>query len=114
DVTDPETAARVVETVVRLHGRIDVLVNNAAAPIGLTRFLDVPPQDWKTHMSSCFAALACTRAALPHMIASGWGRIVNISSIAGAVGVDSMVLYGTGKGALHAFTAGLAKEIAGT
>ena len=114
DVTDPATAARIVAAVTARYDRIDVLVNNAAAPVPLTRFLDIPTDGWPTHLSSLFATLACTRAALPGMVARGWGRIVNITSISGSIGVKDMVLYGTGKGGIHAFTAGLAKEIAAT
>lgn len=114
DVTDPAIAEKVVAEVVTRHGRLDVLVNNAAAPIGLTKFLDVRPADWSTHLSAFFGTLSCTRAALPQMTRQGWGRIVNISSISGSVGVKDMVLYGAGKGGMHAFTLGLAKEIAGT
>jgi NAD(P)-dependent dehydrogenase (short-subunit alcohol dehydrogenase family) len=112
NVTDPEEAARVVDAVVSRHGRLDVLVNNAAAPVELSPFIDVPTAAWPAYLSSLFATLACTRAVLPHMTRQGWGRIVNVTSIAGTVGVDRMVLYGAGKGGIHAFTAGLAKEIA--
>lgn len=114
DVTEPEIAARVVTNVISRHGGIDVLVNNAAAPIGLGRFLDLDPAEWDDHLSALHAALACTRAAAPSMIAAEWGRIVNITSISGVHGVDQMVLYGAGKGALHAFSAGLGKELAGS
>jgi NAD(P)-dependent dehydrogenase (short-subunit alcohol dehydrogenase family) len=114
DVTDPESAASLMAKVKGRHGCIDILVNNAAAPVPLTRFLDVAPELWATHLSSLLATLACTRAALPDMIARGFGRIVNISSISGTVGVKDMVLYGAAKGGIHAFTAGLAKEIAAT
>ncbi len=112
DVTHPEIATRVVDSVISMHGGIDVLVNNAAAPIGLTRFLELDPAEWVVHLSAFHAALACIRAAAPSMIAAKWGRIVNITSISGVHGVDQMVLYGAGKGALHAFSAGLGKELA--
>jgi NAD(P)-dependent dehydrogenase (short-subunit alcohol dehydrogenase family) len=113
DVTDPEQAQRVVAAVIGQHGRLDILVNNAAAPVELAGFLDVPPGEWTRHMSSLYATLACTHAALPGMLERGFGRIVNVTSIAGSYGVDKMVLYGAGKGGVHGFTAGLAKEIAG-
>jgi NAD(P)-dependent dehydrogenase (short-subunit alcohol dehydrogenase family) len=112
DVTDPSVAQTVVAAVTARFGRLDVLVNNAAAPVELASFLDIRPEDWPRYMSSLHATLACTRAALPEMLGRGWGRIVNITSIAGTYGVDKMVLYGAGKGGVHAFTAGLAKEIA--
>jgi 3-oxoacyl-[acyl-carrier protein] reductase len=112
DVTDPHVAAEVVAAAADAVGSIDILVNNASAPVPLARFLDIDPSDWGGHLSSFHATLACSRAALPAMIDRGWGRIVSIGSISGGVGVDSMVLYGAGKGAIHAFTAGLAKEVA--
>lgn len=114
DVTDAAVAERVVASVLGLHGGLDILVNNAAMPIGLSKFLDIDVDDWPTHLSSFLAALSCTRAALPSMVESGWGRVINITSIAGVQGVDQMTLYGAGKGALHAFTAGLGKEVADT
>lgn len=112
DVTRSAAAADVIAAVVAAHGRIDVLVNNAAAPVPLARFAEIDPGDWPRHMSSMHATLNCTRAALPHMTAQGWGRVVNVTSIAGAVGVSEMVLYGAGKGAIHAFSIGLGKELA--
>jgi 3-oxoacyl-[acyl-carrier protein] reductase len=48
------------------------------------------------------------------MVGRHFGRIVNVTSFSGTVGVKEMVLYGAGKGGVHAFTAGLAKEIAAT
>jgi 3-oxoacyl-[acyl-carrier protein] reductase len=112
DVTNPVRAEAIVAAVLKRFGRLDILVNNAAAPVELASFLDVPPAEWPRYMSSLHATLACTRAALPGMLERGWGRIVNVTSIAGTYGVDKMVLYGAGKGGVHAFTAGLAKEIA--
>lgn len=112
DVTQTAVAADVVAAVMAEFGPIDILVNNAAAPVPLARFADIDPDDWPRHMSSMHATLNCTRAALPHMTAQGWGRVVNITSIAGSVGVSEMVLYGAGKGAIHAFSIGLGKEVA--
>lgn len=112
DMTDPEAAVRAVAATIEALGRIDVLVNNAAAPTPLVQFARTSQTDWPSHLSYMYATLNCTHAVLPHMIEQGWGRIVNVTSIAGGVGVDRMVLYGAGKGAIHAFSLGLGKEIA--
>jgi NAD(P)-dependent dehydrogenase (short-subunit alcohol dehydrogenase family) len=112
DVSDPLGAERIVRAANDATGGIDILVNNAAAPAPLTGFADIDPADWHVHLSALFATLSCSRAVLGSMAERRWGRIVTVSSIAGTMGVDQMVLYGTGKGGIHAFTAGLAKEVA--
>lgn len=114
DVSDRVAAAELVASLERAIGPVDIVVNNASAPVPLGSFLELPPEEWSSHLSSFFGVLGCTRAALPGMIQRGWGRIVSIGSVSGAFGVDQMVLYGASKGAIHAFTAGLAKEVAAT
>ena len=54
----------------------------------------------------------CTRAALTDMIESGWGRIINVASVAGVYGNAKMVHYSATKGALISMTKALAKEVA--
>src|SRR5205085_11058173 len=100
DVGAGADADRIVEEVVRSHGRIDILVNNAGV-------IQVGPVD---HMSLAdfdeamavhfWAPLRTMRAAIPHMRRQGGGRIVNISSIGGKIGVPHLVPYCASKFAL--------------
>ncbi|WP_213452143.1 SDR family NAD(P)-dependent oxidoreductase [Rhizomonospora bruguierae] len=114
DVTDPGFAATMVSSIIERHGRIDVLVNNAALPEPVGPFLDRQPEEWARSLSSLHAALACTHAALPVMVRRGFGRIVSISSLGGQTGGSGMAVYCAAKGGLDAFTRSLAKEVAAT
>jgi NAD(P)-dependent dehydrogenase (short-subunit alcohol dehydrogenase family) len=110
DQTSVETAA--ARTVAQ-HGRIDILVNNAgiAGGNGLTWELD--PDLWRrvieVNLVGCF--LAC-RAVIPHMLAAGYGRIVNVASIAGKEGNPNSSHYSASKAGLIGLTKSLGKELA--
>lgn len=90
----------------------DILINNAGISyLGL--ITDMSDEDWHkvidTNLSSVF--YTC-RAAIPHMLASGSGKIINISSVWGECGASTEVAYSASKGGLDAFTKALAKELA--
>lgn len=90
---------------------LDVLVNNAGISyIGL--LTDMTYEEWKhvidTNLNGCF--LTC-RQAVPGMVRRKKGKIVNISSVWGAVGASMEVAYSASKGGINAFTAALAKEL---
>lgn len=94
------------------HGSIDVLVNNA----GITRdklFLEMTPKDWnsviETNLNSMFNV---TKQVIDGMVANGWGRIVNISSVNGARGQVGQTNYSAAKAGMHGFTMALAQELA--
>ncbi len=95
-------------------GKVDILVNNAA----LWRndggeFVHTDPESWKRRwMVNVWGLMYLTQKMLPDMIAQEWGRIINISSVAGRYGIRYMVDYSTTKGAVHSFTKALAKEVA--
>jgi NAD(P)-dependent dehydrogenase (short-subunit alcohol dehydrogenase family) len=78
DMSKPGDADRVVDAVVTRFGRIDILVNNAgAAPGGL--LLNLTEEDWALALQLKFLGyMRCCRAAIPHMLTQGGGRIVNI------------------------------------
>lgn len=90
----------------------DVLVNNAGmAHYGL--FLDATEDDWEQVIGvNLKGVFLCTQAFVPRMISQKYGRIVNISSVWGAVGASCEALYSAAKGGLNAFTKALAKELA--
>jgi NAD(P)-dependent dehydrogenase (short-subunit alcohol dehydrogenase family) len=112
DVAAPGGAEAAVTAGLEAFGRLDVLVNNAASPSRLERFWETGPDAWAQDMAFADGALRCTRAALPVMLDAGYGRIVNVTSITGSFGGPGMNVYGAANGAIQAFSAGLAKDVA--
>src|SRR5256885_1809419 len=114
DVADPEgvrTLAREAES--RL-GHVDILVNNAgishSAPVQKTTL-----EDWNRLLTvNATAPFLCTQAFLPGMLARGWGRVVNIASVAGLSGGKYIAAYSASKHAVVGFTHSVAAEVAGT
>jgi 3-oxoacyl-[acyl-carrier protein] reductase len=112
DVRDFERAAAAVEKAIgRLDG-LDVLVNNA----GITRdqsILTMSADDWREVIeTNLTGAFNVTRAAVAKMLRQKRGSIIQISSVAGCIGVAGMANYAASKGGLHAFTRSLARECA--
>lgn len=97
-----------------LGGHIDILVNNAGGLVARVPVNEMSDEHWHhvidVNLSSAFY---CTRAVLRHMT-SGWGRIVNVSSLAAhqGGGAGGAVAYAAAKAGLVAFTRGLARELA--
>jgi NAD(P)-dependent dehydrogenase (short-subunit alcohol dehydrogenase family) len=112
DVANGPALRGIVQRIESEHGHIDILVNNAAAPSPVADFLQLPEETWAESLSSFEGTLGCTRAVLAGMVARGGGRVVNVTSIGGVHGVAGMSVYSAAKGAIHAFTAALAKEVA--
>ena len=113
DVTSAASVAQAFAQVRRLHGRCDILVN-CAGIAKVYPFLEFPLDNWqKTLDVNVTGTLLCAQEAGRMMVANGWGRIVNIASVAGlrAVGVGRTA-YGTSKGALIALTRQMAVELA--
>lgn len=112
DVSKPEDARRLVETAIARFGKVDILVNNA----GITRdqlLVRMSDDDWDAVLDTNLkGAFMCTRAALRSMIRQRWGRIVNISSIAGVMGNPGQANYSAAKGGLIALTRTTAREVA--
>ena len=101
-----------IESVIAEMPEIDVMVNNAGiSKIGLLQ--DLSPADWdkiiRTNLTSLYNVC---HAAIPKMLRSHSGRIINISSVWGVVGSSTEVAYSASKGGINAFTRALAKELA--
>jgi 2-dehydro-3-deoxy-L-rhamnonate dehydrogenase (NAD+) len=94
-------------------GRIDVLVNNAGIAGPSKPVVDYPVDEWKRVIDiDLTGPFLCCRAVVPHMTRAGYGRIVNIASVAGKEGNPNAAAYGAAKGGLIAFTKSLGKELA--
>ena len=112
DLGDAADAERAVERVVSRHGAIDVLVNNAGI-ISVGPLEHASVEDFEQSMAVHFwGPLHTMRAAIPHMKRQGGGRIVNISSIGGKVGVPHLAPYCAGKFALTGLSSAVTPELA--
>jgi NAD(P)-dependent dehydrogenase (short-subunit alcohol dehydrogenase family) len=110
DVTQPETLAAAIARL----GPCDILVNNAGAAASQP-FLKSTPDDWAAMIAvNLTSAFAACHAVLPHMLACGWGRIINISSTAGLKGYAYTASYSAAKHGVIGLTRALAIELAQT
>ena len=117
DVSDPGQLTAAVKRIRDELGDVTVLINNAAVvwPLGASTSID--PAQWAAAISINVVAVArLSFLLLPEMIASGWGRIVNVSSgiAASPAGMVRANAYATSKAALEAHTVNLAAELDGT
>ena len=113
DVADAGAVQAATERTLRESGRIDVLVNNAGIAGPSMPVVDYPVGEWKRVIDiDLNGPFLCSRAVVPHMVKSGYGRIVNIASIAGKEGNPNAAAYAAAKGGLIAFTKALGKELA--
>jgi 2-dehydro-3-deoxy-L-rhamnonate dehydrogenase (NAD+) len=113
DVSDPASVERAVARTLIELGRIDVLINNAGIAGPTMPVVDYPIEDWKRVLKiDLDGPFYCCRAVVPHMVRQGYGRVVNIASIAGKEGNPNAAAYAAAKGGLIAFTKALGKELA--
>jgi len=109
DISRPDGAAEVVATAVREFGHLDAVINNAGI-VRPGRFDEVTAEEYQRNLDvHFFGSLHVCRAAWPHLIASGTGRVVNTVSAA-MLGNPLMTHYGSSKGAVFALTRNLALE----
>jgi 3-hydroxybutyrate dehydrogenase len=94
-------------------GHLDILVNNAGGAGVLLPTVDMPFDDWEmTIRWNLHSTFIATKRALPGMIAQGWGRIINISSVEGKVGKPVITAYVAAKHGIIGLTKGVAREVA--
>lgn len=112
DISDPDAVAGMLEHVASELGGIDVLVNNAAAPmLGRVPFFDLTLQDWdRTFAVAARGTYLCTREAAARMGAGG--SVISISSIGASKAHRRALAYDASKGAIEAFTRAAALELA--
>ena len=114
DLGDQAFAERIVADTLARHGRIDVLVNNAAMPKH-KQIYDLSPAEAETVMRVNFLSpVWTTLAAIPPMLAQGGGAIVNVSSFAALVTPPRETIYAASKAALNAWSAGLWNDLHGS
>jgi NAD(P)-dependent dehydrogenase (short-subunit alcohol dehydrogenase family) len=113
DLTDPEQALRAVDAAAAHFGRLDVLVNIAGA-FAFETIADGDPKTWQhLYAINVTTALNASRAAIPHLVASGAGRIVNIGATGALQAGAGMGAYAASKAAVHRLTEALAAELKG-
>jgi NAD(P)-dependent dehydrogenase (short-subunit alcohol dehydrogenase family) len=113
DLATADGPAALVAEAVAIHGGVDILVNNVGAVRPrLDGFLGVTDEDWEwTFTVNFMAAVRTTRAALPHLLATGAGRIVTVSSVNARLPDPLVIDYGAAKAALTNFCKALSKEV---
>lgn len=114
DVADAASTRAMAEAALERFGRIDVLINNAAAYANLHmgRFDELGESEWDTCMTvNVKGPWLCSRAVVPAMRRQGGGSIINISSLAAAYGMARFVHYATSKAGVIGLTRSLAREL---
>jgi 3-oxoacyl-[acyl-carrier protein] reductase len=110
DVTSEADVARMVTRTVAEFGRLDILVNNAADR-AIAPFLEMELTEWRRVTGIILdGAFLCARAAVPHMIAAGGGRIINMGGVTGHLGAHERAHVSTAKAGLVGLTKALAVE----
>lgn len=111
DVVDPEEVASVVQAVEAEFGTIDILVNNAAVMDNMGKFGEQQLERWQRDLNvNLTGAYHCSKAVWPGMVKKNWGRIINISSVAGLMGASLQPSYGATKAGLIGLSKSLAIE----
>ena len=111
DVTDREQVAATVARCVEEFGSVDILVNNAGTLDHVAQIGDQSPELWERDLRvNLTGAFNCSQAVWPHMRERGWGRIVNMASVAGTLGGFGQASYSTTKAGLLGLTRTLALE----
>jgi len=113
DVSDHAAVVNAAAATRDSFGRIDILVNSAGITGATAAVDDYPIDSWLKVMDVNLNGLFyCCRAVLPHMLANGYGRIVNVASVAGKEGNPNASAYSASKAGVIGFTKSLGKEFA--
>lgn len=113
DVTDESSVAALSAAAQQRLGRVDILVNNAGAA-GSSPLHRTTRAEWDRLLAvNATGAFLCTREFLPPMVEGGWGRVVNVASVAGLHGARYIAAYAASKHALIGLTRAAAAEVAG-
>ena len=124
DIRDPAACGRIVDETIERFGALHMLVNNAGVGMLLvsdtytrvpTRFWEVEVETWRRIIdTNVNGAFQMTREAVPHLLAQGWGRIVNVTTSVPTMQLQGYSPYGSSKAALEAATSSWAGDLDGT
>ena len=110
DVTEKKSVTKAVEQILEYFGKIDILVNNAGVNYRVP-ILEFPEEEWNrvinTNLKGYFLV---AQAVVPQMIRNNYGKVINTSSILGAVGLPNQVAYASSKGGVDQMTKVMAIE----
>ena len=113
DITNADSVSKAVAAVVAKFGKIDILVNNAGTAGKVGTLVDQTEEEWRRVIDiNLMGVFLCTRAVMPLLRKQGYGRVVNLASIAGKEGNPNMSAYSATKAAVIGFTKSVAKEVA--
>lgn len=113
DITDFESVNKTINSIFDKHGSIDIFVNNAGIAGPSYKTWEYPNDDWNLVIDvDLNGTFNCCKAVVPFMIKKNYGRIVNISSIAGKEGNPNASAYSAAKAGVIALTKSLGKELA--
>jgi 3-oxoacyl-[acyl-carrier protein] reductase len=113
DLSDETAVAEAATKTLAAHGKIDILVNNAGITGGNMPSWEIPVAQWRRVVEvNLNAPFIVASAVVPHMLANGWGRVVNVASVAGKEGNPNAAHYSASKAGLIGYTKSLAKELA--
>jgi 2-dehydro-3-deoxy-L-rhamnonate dehydrogenase (NAD+) len=114
DITIAGDVAGALESTLKRHGRIEILVANAGIAGPNIKTWEYPVDAWKQVLDvNLTGVFLCCRAVVPQMMRQNYGRIVNVASIAGKEGNPNAVAYSASKAGVIALTKSLGKETAG-
>ena len=113
DVNNFNDIEKTLKQIESSHGKIDIFINNAGITGMNTTIADYPTDEWEKVINlNLNAVFYCCKAVVPYMIKQNYGRIVNISSIAGKEGNPNAGAYSTSKAGVIGLTKSLGKELA--
>ena len=113
ELTDDSAIANALADTLAIHSRLDIVVNSAGITGGNGLTWELDPKVWRQVLEvNLYAPYLVCRAVVPHMITAGYGRIVNIASIAGKEGNPTASHYSASKAGLIGLTKSLGKELA--
>lgn len=113
DVSDNEAVQKAVKAANARFGKVDILVNNAGLWRQRGSFTELSVDLWKKFFDvNVMGTVYFTKAVIDQMIENGYGRIINVASVAGVYGLMKSTHYSATKGAMISFTRALAKEVA--
>ncbi len=111
DISKPADVASMVGAGVDAFGRLDILVNNAGVRV-IVPFLEQSLEQWQWMLDVMLTGpMLCSQAAIPEMLKVGRGKIVNVGSVTGIIGLTKRAAYAAAKAGLHGLTRALAYEL---